>query len=136
MLKTEPAFHAFHGEMPITREFRYFVRDGEIEHRQFYWPAGSIDGHSPTAEDWRAMLSDLAGVDAEDRYFLDWQTKNAGNLLGGYWSVDWLWTTDRGWVLTDMAEGNHSFKYTPEGNDLLDSPRHLTADFDEPDFKM
>lgn len=122
-LKTSPAFHAFSGEMPITREFRFFVRDGEIEHWQPYWPPDAIADYAPAdVPDWRgrlAKLNDPTG-DYAELFSLSHQV---ARVVPGYWSVDWLLTTDRGWVLTDMAEGENSFRWDVEnGGGLPNTP--------------
>lgn len=110
MLKTNPAFHAFR-QMPIVREFRFFVRDGSVEHTQPYWPADSIT--QPDCDHWRDWLAAMSVLDNADRSVLSDMTLRANQAVPGYWSVDWLDTVDRGWVLTDMAEGDASFKYEP-----------------------
>ncbi len=40
LLKTKRIFSYFAGSMPITREFRYFFRNGKVECRHPYWPKG------------------------------------------------------------------------------------------------
>lgn len=112
LLSTEPVFTAFWGHMPITREFRFFVKDGAIDHVQPYWPPDSIDGHTEDAW-WRTKLDRISGLSSDERAQLGALTVRAGEAVGGFWSVDWLWTTDRGWVLTDMAEGERSFRWEP-----------------------
>jgi hypothetical protein len=112
MLKTAPAFHAFYGKMPITREFRFFVRNGAIAHRQPYWPSDAIV--NPDKENWRELLADMSVLTPSGAAVLTAMTQYVGAVLPGYWSVDWLETVDRGWVLTDMALGDHSFKYDPD----------------------
>lgn len=113
MLKTRALFYAFYGQMPITRERRYFVRDGEIVWRQPYWPPYSIEGHNPSVENWREILeADNARMPQEDEE-LSALSLRVSAAVPGYWSVDWLWTMDRGWVLTDMAVGDQSFRWDP-----------------------
>lgn len=58
MLKTTPAFHAFNG-MPITREFRFFARDGKAESYQPYWPLEAFkDEPTPQLVDWSKVFFD------------------------------------------------------------------------------
>lgn len=115
-LNTRPQFHAFQG-MPITREFRYFVRDGVIEHRQPYWPEYAIEGNfyrgAVEPEDWRSTLSEMNRISANEDTELSRLTLETSAAVPGFWSVDWLQTADRGWVLTDMAEGDKSFRWEP-----------------------
>lgn len=108
LLNVQPIFTAFSGEMPITQEFRYFVRDGEIEHRQPYWPPNSIV--KPSVDDWKERLAAISD-DAEHREELTDLAIRAGNSVGGFWSIDMLRTTDRGWMVTDMAIGEDSFRW-------------------------
>ncbi len=54
-------------------------------------------------------------------------------MLEGDWSIDWLWTTDRGWVLTDMAVAEQSFhwldcEYCPKDQRKHPSGRDKTVD--------
>jgi hypothetical protein len=110
LLKTSPAFHAFRG-MPITREFRFFVRNGTIEHWQPYWPPAAFDGHEPAEPYWRSRLEQMSEMSGPTFETLTDLTKQASAAVPGFWSVDWLHTIDRGWVLTDMAEGDKSFRW-------------------------
>lgn len=113
MLNTQPLFRAFRGDMPITREFRYFVRDGEIEHVQSYWPEAALENHVNMPEGctnilWREMLTVASYLYDKERAVLDDLTRKASAAVPGYFSVDWLETVDRGFVLIDMAEGDKS----------------------------
>lgn len=116
MLNTVPLFHAFAG-MPITREFRYFVRDGKIDSSQPYWPPSSI--LRPDRDDWRGWLFAASLTNESERQELEGLAIKAGEALGGYWSVDMLQTADGGWVVTDLAEGACSFKWSPESEKAL-----------------
>jgi hypothetical protein len=42
MIKTKPYFYAFNN-MPITKERRYFVRDGKVEEHFPYWPKNAFE---------------------------------------------------------------------------------------------
>lgn len=109
-LPTTPAFYAFR-DMPITREFRLFVRDGIIEHIQPYWPEHAIEDHEGFCEDWRERLKFLSEL-GDDRQAITDLALQASVACPGFWSVDCLHTT-RGWFITDMAEGEKSYKYGP-----------------------
>lgn len=110
LLKTEPAFLAFR-QMPITKEFRYFVKDGKIVHRQPYWPEKAIEGHC-TERDWKKKLKDMSILDLETDDHLSRESIAIGLGLGGYWSIDWLLAKD-GWYCIDMALGDNSYVYQP-----------------------
>lgn len=107
-LKAAPRFHAFN-EMPITREFRFFVRDGVIEHVQPYWPPEAIDGNTEDAE-WASKLAEMNKITPEEMETLSRLSLKANAVVPGFWSIDWLETED-GWFLTDMALGEESFRW-------------------------
>lgn len=110
MLPTVPAFSAFYGQMPITKERRYFVNDGKVVCHHPYWPKESIKGQSPSVRHWWGLLQNLNKETAQERHFLSAQTRKVGKAVPGYWSVDWLWTT-KGWYLTDMGSGEQSYHW-------------------------
>lgn len=110
MIPTAPLFYAFYGKMPITREFRFFVRDGVVEHIQPYWPPDSIDDKNPTAENWRELLAAASVLGADENHLRD-LAERAGRAIGGYWSIDFLQAANGGWWLTDCAIGERSFKW-------------------------
>lgn len=122
MLNTRPLFTAFHGSMPITREFRFFVRDGAIDHVQAYWPAAAFkdqriathDGTPWCGMPWRQRLAAASKISGRERAELSRMTKAANAAVPGFWSVDWLETVDRGFVLIDMAEGEKSYRWGDE----------------------
>jgi len=108
MLPTIPAFYAFNG-MPVTRERRYFVRDGEIVCHHPYWPAEAIKGHTDEPR-WADLLAALSDQPEHEVSMLGRRTRRVGEALGGAWSVDWLWT-ERGWFLIDMADAGKSYHW-------------------------
>lgn len=91
-------------DMPLSREFRFFVQDGETVCWHPYWGGRALqqggavlpegfDREAFETPDDLAHLTDLAN--------------RAGAALGGAWSVDLL-QTERGWYVTDMAEAHRS----------------------------
>ncbi len=116
MLPTKPVFTAFWGKMPITREFRFFVRDDHVEHVQGYWPPDAIKGNKPSIKTWRKKLmkiNEFTG-DREQSQLYD-LARRVSRAVPGFWSVDLL-ETDRGWFVTDMAEGEKSYRWEPKAN--------------------
>ena len=118
LLKTEPVFYSFQN-MPITREFRYFVRDGKVEHRQPYWPPHAFEHYKKSEPNWEELLAEISHLDKETDEQLTKLTVKVGNQIAAhsqlsdeFWSVDWLWAEGQ-WWLTDMAEGYKSFKWDP-----------------------
>lgn len=112
LLPTKPAFHAFDG-MPITREFRVFVRDGKVDHFQPYWPPDALDGQTDEPE-WRMLLNDFNCLTPETYDEITNLALRVNAAVPGYWSVDCLSVEGRGWMVTDMAEGHKSYRWEPE----------------------
>jgi ATP-grasp domain, R2K clade family 3 len=107
MLPTIPlAVCPRYGNMPVCREFRFFVRDGEIICAHPYWPKESLQKGGCNAD--RELMENLFFPD--DRSELQDLAKRAGRAVGGAWSVDIL-ETKRGWFVTDLAEASKSFHW-------------------------
>jgi hypothetical protein len=115
MIPTKSAFKAFWGEMPITKERRYFIRDGQVEFHHPYWPPSSIEtqeGELLTEEpNWKALLAEVNRETPEEVRYLSEQSRKIASALPGYWSVDWLQDVDENWWLIDMANGGSSFRW-------------------------
>lgn len=109
LIDTEPLFYAFHGRMPITREFRLFVRDRKVEHIQGYWPPDSII--EPSDENWEELLTLASKLWPHDTALRELGIEAVEAVGGGYWSVDFLRDREGKAWLTDMAEGERSFRY-------------------------
>lgn len=125
MLPTEPLFRCeAYGGFPVTREFRLFVRAGGIDgagvsHVQPYWPPESCEQGRPDVEDWRDLLRASWTVSPWEGVAICDLALTAVRAIGsGYWSVDVLQDRDGGWWVTDMAEGDASFQWDPDGWEL------------------
>lgn len=103
-LETEPMFYAF-DNMPINKEWRYFIRDGEVEYKQPYWPVDSI--RMPSCENWEELLRESY---LEDYPILEELSLKIATEFDDYWSVDFM-PTKNGWYCVDMAEGDQSFRW-------------------------
>ena len=113
LIETRPLFHAFEG-LPVTREFRLFVRGDTVEHVQPYWPAAAVAEGAPAAPAWERLLATAASLQPRTRRHLEQQAVRAVRAVGGgYWSVDFLCDVHDRWWLIDMAEGDRSFRYDP-----------------------
>ena len=83
-----------YGGMPICREFRFFVVDGETRCRHPYWPRHALDDGGVAADlDYDA----LCRLDGGTKRQLTDLANAAGRAVGGAWSVDIL-ETRRGWL--------------------------------------
>jgi hypothetical protein len=111
LLPTKPVFHAFR-DMPIVREFRVFVRDSVIEHWQPYWPLHALEGQTEEPN-WRELASQLNSITPEERAKVEGLALRVSAAVPGYWSVDCLDVVGRGWMVTDMAEGDKSYRWDP-----------------------
>lgn len=116
LLDTEPLFVCEgYGGFPVTREFRVFARADEIEHVQPYWPPEAVEQGQPDREDWQEILAEASSLAADEREELAGLASRAVAAVGGgFWSVDCLEARD-GWYVTDMADGERSFRWEEEG---------------------
>lgn len=109
MLPTKPVGRCTgYDNMPICREFRFFVEDGEVKCWHPYWPPVPLLDGRPEFTDW-FRYADFADP-GDDLPALKDIASRAGAACGGAWSVDLL-ETERGWYLTDMAEARSSFHW-------------------------
>lgn len=86
-------FHAFHGEMPVARERRYFVKDGKVICHHPYWIPDSIE--NPSIENWEEPLEELNFESLVELKILTDYAERIGKVLGGYWSIDFAWTNTK-----------------------------------------
>lgn len=108
-LPTKPiGICARYSNMPICREFRFFVDDGAVRCWHPYWPLFSLEEGRAQYNDDAPSYEDFCKPD--DLAALTKIACAAGRAVGGSWSVDLL-ETERGWFLTDMAEANRSFHW-------------------------
>jgi hypothetical protein len=114
LLAVEPICRcdAYRG-MPVVREFRLFV-DGDVTHTQPYWPPDAVERGNPDADDWRPRLAAISTLTDDERRVLRGIALDAWDAVGrGHWSVDLLQDADGGWWLTDMADGDQSYRWEP-----------------------
>lgn len=129
MLRTDPLFRVAAWEsFPVTREFRFFVFDGEVVHQQPYWPPAAIEEAlltgQPTPDGWREKLERASHLDGPDLETCTELAKQASRAVPGYWSVDLLVDHYGSWWITDMAWGEESFRWDPEtGEGVEPTPR-------------
>lgn len=109
LLPTQPVAKAFHG-MPVCREFRCFVQDGQLICLHPYWPKDAIEVRfRKKPNNWDEVYHHLCKLSKKDRQQVTQLACSAGKAVGGAWSVDIL-DTSRGWFVTDMdpaAQSRH-----------------------------
>jgi hypothetical protein len=113
MIETDPYFVYFSG-MPITKERRFFVRDGKIECHHNYWDRKAF-GKDISDK----VFKNLSSLSVEDEKQLTEMALYLGQLFSGYWSLDFLKSKKGDWYLTDMAIGENSFHSKCEKNKLI-----------------
>ena len=102
-------FCPHYDNMPVAREFRFFVDDGKVRCFHPYWPLEplrdgkwQVDAPEDVAYSELCTIGDYGAVCA--------LAEKAGAAVGGSWSVDLL-ETENGWYVTDMAEAHKSFHW-------------------------
>ncbi|MDD4888365.1 MAG: ATP-grasp domain-containing protein [Phycisphaerae bacterium] len=107
-------FSAWRG-LPIARERRYFIRDGQVVCHHPYWPAGAL---LPLAErgelppDWIQALAFLNQEPADELVTLTAHAQAVASLpefRRGYWSIDFALGQNGVWYAIDMAAGERSW---------------------------
>jgi hypothetical protein len=111
IIDTAPAFEAFAGQLPITKEMRYFFKDHEIVCSHPYWPEVALDGHVHNDPDWKLKLVAMNKLSKEDKETLKKFTELVALKFDGYWSVDWLKGKDGNWYAIDMATRDDSYHF-------------------------
>jgi hypothetical protein len=100
-----------YGDMPVNREFRFFVDGPRYRCHHPYWPLTALqEGGWKVDADEATAYTELCALDYETFDQLKCMASRAGLVCGGAWSVDFL-ETERGWFLTDMAEAHKSFHW-------------------------
>lgn len=111
LLTPAPGFSAFglFGSLPlpIGRERRYFVRDGEVECHHGYWPEEAI--HDADMIDWPVVLARLNHETSEEVALLTGYAEQLAQCFPGYWSVDFMADAEGEWWFIDAALGEDSW---------------------------
>ena len=107
-LEIEPVgFCKLYGNMPLTKEFRFFVSDGEIVCWHPYWPEYAIEeGGLELSNETYLSLCDI-NYDKEKLFDM---VRVVASRLPGDWSVDFL-LTKKGWYFIDAAEASKSWHW-------------------------
>lgn len=122
-LELDWRFKAFHGNMPVARERRYFVKDGKVLCHHPYWIEKAIAtahkgegtrsflGYLPhkLPNKWKEMLAELNEETESEVKLLTVYAEKISAVVDGYWSVDFACSREGKWFLIDMANGYASF---------------------------
>lgn len=109
LIPTSTLFHAFHGEFPVTREFRVFVQDSKLQCVHPYWPVDAVGKGRPSDPDWQGKLEDASIIAAGVKDGILGIAMAASEFLPGAWSVDVLQDSSGDWWVTDCADAGCSF---------------------------
>ena len=105
----EAGFKAFYGDMPVAKERRYFINNKQIQCYHPYWPKEAI--RTPDNEDWEKIIEEQNKETKEEIELLSNYALMVGEVLDGYWSVDFAYGQDKIWYLIDCAEGDRSYHW-------------------------
>jgi len=106
----ESAFTAFFGNMPVSKERRYFVANGRVQCHHPYWPEDSIrflPGNEPNG--WQEKLADLNRETEEEIALLSDYANRLASILIDYWSLDFAKGENGVWYFIDAARGELSW---------------------------
>ena len=108
-LSLETTFNAFHGDMPVSKERRYFVRDGKVVCHHSYWPEDSIRPPSSRIlpDDWKARLTKLNDESPDEVKHLTGLAEKWPHP--DYWSIDFACDKEGNWWFIDAARGELSW---------------------------
>lgn len=106
-------FTAFWGDFPVSKEMRFFIKDGEVQCRHWYWFDEVIRKQGrPKDKEWESKLRMLNKLTDNDELMLNSFLKKVCEAFPeGYWSVDFCLSKHGIWHLIDMARGEVSFHY-------------------------
>jgi hypothetical protein len=99
------------GNMPVNREFRFFVDGENVKCFHPYWPLEALsDGGWQSDAQVDIAYANLCNLTIDEETEIRILASRAGAAVGGAWSVDIL-ETEKGWYVTDMAEAHKSFHW-------------------------
>jgi len=93
--------------MPVVKEFRVFVSNGEVKCWHPYWPRKALEKGGLFLSD--AQFKSLCDPGDDIHEILNLASR-AGFAVGGSWSVD-IFQSNHGWYVTDMAPAEVSFHW-------------------------
>jgi len=108
-IKTKSYFTAFFGDMPITKERRYFINNGKIQCHHSYWPKEAFEKID------KKVFKELSELSKSDEMVLNDMASYVAKIFTGYWSCDFLQAENGEWCLTDLAIGERSYHQKHNG---------------------
>jgi len=99
----DSGFTAFPGRLPISRERRYFVKDGEVVCHHPYWPEDALAEADPSTSAWRDILRDMNSESSLEVEILSAYARALGDELRGAWSIDFCRSKAHKWFFIDAA---------------------------------
>jgi len=101
-------FTAFYGDMPVNPEIRFFVKDGEILCKHWYWCNEAIV--NPSVDNWKKLMDkEKDEITEKEKQLLKGHALKVAEQFEGYWSVDFCKAKDGTWYLIDCAVGSASW---------------------------
>ena len=139
LIPTRKYFKAFHGEMPVTREWRYFYLDGEVICKHPYWPHDAIEQGTDTRYlrgDWKILLEKINTEVEEEVEILTKMAIEIGRALeddlARGWSIDFLQGADGQYYFIDCAMAEMSYHWDGCDKEILFRPReHIIQNTNE-----
>jgi len=109
MIETKPIFNFFSGEMPITKEFRFFIKNGKVQCFHPYWPDEAFRGHLDKEQ--KKKLKEIQKLNKAEEKELMLMATYIAHFFKDYWSVDFLKAKNGDWYCIDMAVGERSYHW-------------------------
>lgn len=114
----ESAFTAFNG-LPINKERRYFIKDGEVICHHSYWPESAVAEGDPRSSsdskllllDWREKLTELNSETEEEVLFISAKARKVSKHFEGAWTLDFSIGKDGLVYAIDIAVAEESYHY-------------------------
>lgn len=111
-LPLQTLFNAFSGSMPINKERRYFVKDGQVLCSHPYWETTAFNNYPARmaeGDDWKEKLAILNQRNSAEIFILDRHASTIGAAIGGEWSIDFAQDIHGKWWMLDMALAYNSY---------------------------
>lgn len=107
-------FKAFHGDMPVNPEIRFFIKNGKIVCHHWYWiPEAICEGTDAEKlpQNWMDIIEKNKTISESEMQYLTKACEMVAEKFkdDGYWSIDFCKSKLGIWYLIDMALGQDSW---------------------------